>query len=71
MSDETRKEICQECNELEGGGRHTPPHKNLMHKDSKRVSSIMGAADEDYYVCRTCGHKWMHETGSCGMGWIK
>lgn len=27
--------------------------------------------DEAYYRCRECGHEWLHETGSYGMGWVK
>lgn len=30
---------------------------------------MMGAADEAYYRCKVCGHEWLHETGSCGMGY--
>jgi hypothetical protein len=32
---------------------------------------MMGPADEAYYRCKVCGHEWLHETGSCGMGWVK
>ena len=31
---------------------------------------MMGVADEAYYRCKVCGHEWLHETGSCGMGWV-
>ncbi len=37
---------------------------------AERISSMMGAADEAYYRCKVCGHEWLHETGSCGMGWV-
>lgn len=62
--------ICADCNLLVGASRTTKPHSNLEYKDGKRVSSMMGAADEDYYRCKLCGHEWLHETGSYGMGWI-
>lgn len=69
MENET-KEACNDCKNLFKADRHTQPHKNLKHLESKRISSIMGAADESYYECKKCEYKWLHETGSCGMGWI-
>lgn len=26
---------------------------------------MMGPADQAYYRCTVCGHKWLHELGSC------
>lgn len=28
-------------------------------------------ADEQDYVCTTCGTAWMHETGNAGFGWVE
>jgi hypothetical protein len=66
-----KKELCAACAGLEGADRHTEPHQKMKEVNSRRCSSMMGPADETYYVCLTCGQEWLHETGSCGMGWIK
>lgn len=63
--------LCEECEKLVGASRGTKPHKNLDYVDGRNVSSMMGPADEAYYRCRECGHEWLHETGSYGMGWVK
>lgn len=62
--------MCADCNALVGASRSTKPHANLQYKDGRKVSSMMGPADEAYYRCKVCGHEWLHETGSCGMGWV-
>ena len=62
--------MCADCDALVGASRSTRPHANLEHQDSRKVSSMMGDADEAYYRCKVCGHEWLHETGSCGMGWV-
>ena len=62
--------MCADCDALVGASRSTKPHASLGHPDSRKVSSMMGAADEAYYRCKVCGHEWLHETGSCGMGWV-
>lgn len=62
--------MCADCSALVGASRSTKPHANLEYKDGRRVSSMMGAADEAYYRCKVCGQEWLHETGSCGMGWV-
>lgn len=63
--------LCSDCIKLIGQGRHAPPHKKLTSLNLIKINSAMGSADEHYYECKVCGHKWMHETGSCGYGWIK
>ncbi len=67
MENDIDKEMCDDCKRLVGAGRRTEPLKYLVLKKGKAVSSIMGAADEDYYVCRVCRHEWLHEIGSCIM----
>lgn len=62
--------MCVDCDALVGASRSTRPHANLVHQDSRKASSMMGAADESYYRCQVCGHEWLHVTGSCGMGWV-
>jgi hypothetical protein len=66
--------MCKDCKHLsEEGSRRTLPHKNLgtdPKRQSKRIKSAMGSADEDYYICRKCGKEWLHETGNMGMGWV-
>jgi hypothetical protein len=61
---------CKDCKRLIGAGKYTKPHKNLRLQDSLKFSSITGAADEANYKCIVCEKKWLHETGSCGMGWL-
>lgn len=70
-SPKTPPAMCADCDALVGASRSTRPHANLEHRDSLRGSSMMGPADEAYYRCKVCGHEWLHETGSCGMGWVK
>lgn len=67
----TENALCEDCLKLVGSGRSTPPHINLHLTENHDVRSIMGAADEEYYTCQVCCQKWLHETGSCGMGWVK
>jgi hypothetical protein len=62
--------MCQDCKKLVGAGRYAEPHEKLEYVSDKQVSSMLGRADETYYRCRTCGHEWLHETGSYGMGWM-
>jgi hypothetical protein len=69
-SPQTLLPMCADCKALVGASRRTKPHGNLEYKEGKRCSSMIGAADEAYYCCKVCGHEWMHETGSCGMGWM-
>lgn len=71
MSESENLDLCDDCKMLVGAGRNATPHRKLKPTRSHRVSSAMGPADEDYYECTVCGHKWLHETGSCGYGWIK
>lgn len=44
----------------------------VFQEDKERVfvEGSGGPADEAYYRCKVCGHEWLHETGSCGMGWV-
>jgi hypothetical protein len=62
--------MCADCKKLVRAGRSTKPHSNLECTEFKAVSSMLGPADETYYKCRACGHEWLHETGSQGMGWV-
>ena len=61
--------MCDDCKGLDWRVENEA-HANLEYKDGRKVSSMMGAADEAYYRCKVCGHEWLHETGSCGMGWV-
>lgn len=64
-------EMCDDCRGQRAKGRYGKPHANLVSSgDGRECRSIMGAADEAYYKCQVCGHEWLHETGSCGMGWV-
>lgn len=62
--------LCDECRKLVGAGRTTKPHANLTLKEAKPFSSMLGPADETYYICQTCGREWLYETGSYGVGWV-
>lgn len=63
--------VCEDCMKLVGAGRFTEPHSKLLHLSDRKVSSMLGRADETYYCCRVCDHEWLHETGSQGMGWVR
>lgn len=63
-------DLCLDCQELIGKGRHTPPHTNLIQTNFKEVKSQFGNVDEYYYKCTVCPKTWLHETGSYGEGWI-
>lgn len=60
VTEANRKQLIGNALRALAGGTRT--------KDA--LSSMMGAADEAYYRCKVCGHEWLHETGSCGMGWV-
>lgn len=62
--------MCDDGSALVGASRSIKPHVNLQYEDGRTASSMMGPADEAYYRCKVCGHEWLHETGSCGMGWV-
>ncbi len=66
-----RDEICDDCKKPVGAGRSIAAHKNLVQTKFVKVSSALGPADESHSKCTTCGHEWLHETGSQGYGWIK
>lgn len=70
MRSQDQDKLCVDCKGLVGAGRSIRPHANLELTSSRACSSMMGAADEDYYRCKVCGATWLHETGSCGMGWV-
>lgn len=67
----TEEKLCASCQSLVGAGRGVAPHPDLIQTKFVPVSSMQGRADEAYYRCGVCGHEWLHETGSCGMGWVK
>lgn len=63
--------MCDDCGHQQAKGRRGTLHENLISTGQGReCRSIMGAADEAYYRCKICGHEWLHETGSCGMGCV-
>jgi hypothetical protein len=70
MSKSKDEALCNECKKLIGAGRSTKPHPNLILRNTNPFSSMLGPADEAYYTCQTCGHEWLHETGSYGTGWV-
>lgn len=69
-NDNEVKELCEDCKELIGKQRHTPPHENLVKTDFKEVPSMFGNVDEHYYKFKICSKIWMRETGSYGEGWL-
>lgn len=67
----TNSAPCSDCVAQKAKNRHAPPHANLVQTSpTRQFSSSMGAADETDYKCRVCGTEWLHETGSCGLGWL-
>lgn len=63
--------LCEHCQALRGKGRKDKGHEFLEEVRFEKVRSMQGSSDETYYKCSICGHKWLHETGNCGMGWIE
>ena len=61
--------LCKDCEKLINASRSIKPHDNLVETQRKEFKSIMGSADEIYYTCNICGHKWLREVGNCGTGW--
>ncbi|HBX2119011.1 TPA: hypothetical protein MJD06_04520 [Klebsiella pneumoniae] len=62
---------CETC-EKQPRGRRQPPLECMQYlpEEQGEYIDINGrGTQESYYVCRECGHKWIHETGNCGMGW--
>ncbi|HBX7997770.1 TPA: hypothetical protein MIH04_19600 [Klebsiella pneumoniae] len=62
---------CETC-EKQPRGRRQPPLECMQYlpEEQGEYIDINGRGTrESYYVCRECGHKWIHETGNCGMGW--
>lgn len=62
--------MCEDCCKQSAANRYDKPHPFLRWKSSKNVGSMVGSSSETEYVCIKCGHEWLHETGSCGMGWV-
>jgi hypothetical protein len=62
--------MCKDCLTLLGADGYAEPHAHLRSTSSRRCSSMMGAAYEEYYQCTPCGQRWLHETGSCSTGWL-
>jgi rubrerythrin len=62
--------MCEDCKKLVNASRKIKAHSNLIETGSKEIKSPMGSADETYYTCQVCGHKWTRETGNCGTGWF-
>jgi hypothetical protein len=67
MTDTT---MCEACQKQSAAKRYDGPHSYLRRKSCKDVGSMVGSSCETEYVCIKCGHEWLHETGSCGMGWV-
>ena len=67
-------ELCADCQALlerSSKDRHAAGHSNLTAVGERRDIAPYGwRADEQDYTCRGCGHKWMHETGNYGYGWV-
>lgn len=62
--------LCDDCKELVGKKRYTPPHKNLKQTSFKEVKSQFGNVDEYSYSCNKCGKEWFFEGGKYGEGWM-
>lgn len=64
--------MCEACAGLVGGDRRGPGHLDLVRVgDLREFTNGPSRADEQDYECKTCGTKWMHETGNAGFGWVE
>ncbi|KAB3392249.1 hypothetical protein F9005_07495 [Escherichia coli] len=62
---------CKVCERQPRKRRDPPlPCMEYIPEDQGKYASFHGrGSEESYYKCIECGHKWLHETGNCGMGW--
>lgn len=62
---------CKVCAQQPRKRRDPPlPCMKLIPEEQGSYASFHGrGTEESYYVCTECGHKWLRETGNCGMGW--
>jgi hypothetical protein len=64
--------MCEACIALEQSDRRGAGHPGLIKVGELRgMSNGPLRADEQDYVCTTCGTTWMHETGNAGFGWVE
>ena len=63
---------CEVCDKQPRGRRSDP--LPCMESDPNKEpfsSRVRGRGTDDaYYICRECGHEWMHESGKDGCGWL-
>jgi hypothetical protein len=62
--------MCDACQALTAASKETAPHPALVGEERRAVGSIGGSADERYFRCRDCGHRWLYESGNLGYGWV-
>ena len=64
---------CEFCEKQPRGRREAPLPcmKRDPNKESVSVRVKGRGTDDDYYLCRECGHDWLHESGPDGYGWVK
>lgn len=62
--------MCDACQELTTASIDTDPHPALLAEEHRAVGSFGGSADERYFRCRDCGHRWLYESGNLGYGWV-
>lgn len=63
-------QMCDRCQALTTADKDAAPHPDLVAESARSVGSILGSADERYFKCRACGHRWLHESGNLGFGWV-
>ena len=63
---------CEVCEKQPRGRREAPLPCMTRDPNQKSVSARFHGrgTDDSYYICRECGHEWMHESGRDGYGWI-
>ena len=62
--------MCDACQALTAASKETPPQSALKAEEHRAIGSIAGSADERYFRCRDCGHRWLYESGNLGYGWV-
>ncbi|SKA19337.1 hypothetical protein SAMN03097723_3518 [Pantoea eucalypti] len=63
---------CSACEKQPRGKREAPLSCMISHPTKQPVSARFHGrgTDDTFYLCKECGHEWMHEGGKYGYGWV-
>ncbi|MCW0353996.1 hypothetical protein NB716_002790 [Pantoea ananatis] len=63
---------CEICEQQPRSRRSAPINCMKLDPNKEAVSARFHGrgTDDTHYLCKECGHEWMHESGPDGYGWI-